>query len=107
MKESCRNPTALYLQLREQMAEMDQRAFVMDAEARGLAEGRTQGFEQGHANGFIEGTEDTKLADIENLMASEGFSATRAMNALKVPEDKRGIYLEKLKEREESEAALA
>ncbi len=57
-----------------------------------LQEGRAEGREEGRA----EGERKTELSSIRNLMESVGWTAQQAMEALKIPEEKRKAYAEQL-----------
>ena len=66
------NPENRYLQLMEQIAELDTRAFIEDAEKRGLQQGIEQGIEKGIEQGIAKGIEkgvDTTLLVINELKA--------------------------------------
>jgi hypothetical protein len=62
-----------------------------------VADGRAQGMAQGMADGMAQGSYNTELSNIRNLMDSMKWTVEQAMDALKVPEEKREKYLEELK----------
>jgi flagellar biosynthesis/type III secretory pathway protein FliH len=62
-----------------------------------IADGRAQGMAQGMADGMAQGSYTTELSNIRNLMDSMKWTVEQAMDALKVPEEKREKYLEELK----------
>ena len=56
----------------------------------GQAEGRAEGEAKGKTKGFLE--------SIKNLAESLNMTADKAMDALKIPENERSFYIEKLNE---------
>lgn len=58
---------------------------------------KNEGREEGLVEGREEGREEERLILIRNVMDSLKLSVEEAMNALKIPEDKRALYLEQLK----------
>ena len=63
---------------------------------RGRIEGRAEGRSEGRAEGRVEGRSEGLLDSIRNLMESMGWGITEAMNALRIPEDERQVYINKL-----------
>ncbi len=55
-------------------------------------DGMTEGLAEGLAQGMTQGQE----RDLRNLMDSLSLTAMQAMDALKIPEGERGMYLERL-----------
>lgn len=58
----------------------------------GFAKGLEQGIEQGTKQGARRGAEQATLASIRNLMRSMSWEASRAMEAIGVPEGERDRY---------------
>ena len=58
----------------------------------GYSEGHATGYNKGHATG----REESRLSDIQSLMDMMNWSAEQAMDALKIPEEKRKIYRDNL-----------
>ena len=62
----------------------------------GIARGREEGLEEGRAEGRQEGAAETMLHSIKSLTESIGVTAEEAMEMLKVPEEKREEFRQKL-----------
>ena len=63
---------------------------------KSMQEGLEQGLERGRSEGRAEGRSEGLLDSIRNLMESMGWGITEAMNALRIPEDERQVYINKL-----------
>ena len=65
--------------------------------SKGVEEyGRLIGRQQGLQEGLKEGLKEGILSSIINLMDSMGWSAERAMDALKIPESEQRLYFYEL-----------
>ena len=71
-------------------------ALVKKSMQEGLEQGLEQGLERGRSEGRAEGRSEGLLDSIRNLMESMGWGITEAMNALRIPEDERQVYINKL-----------
>lgn len=63
---------------------------------KGIEQGIEQGIEKGMEKGMEKGIEKGIFSSIKNLMISLGFSLEESMNALRIPENERGTYIELL-----------
>ena len=61
-----------------------------------IAEEREEGRAEGRAEGFAEGEQNTTIAAIRNIMSAFGISVEKAMDSLKVPQEKRATYMSML-----------
>lgn len=58
-------------------------------------EGHKEGRQEGHKEGLREGRQETILLNIKNLMDSAGWTAEKAMDTLKIPQDQRtALYMD-------------
>ena len=60
------------------------------SEAKGIEKGRKKGRAEGRTGGFLE--------SIKKMVENFNVSASKAMDVLEIPENKRSFYIEKLKE---------
>lgn len=63
-----------------------------EAREEGLADGRAVGLEEGRAAGRAEGRQAATQEAVRSLMATMGWDAVRAMDALGIPVDQRTCY---------------
>ena len=61
---------------------------------QGMQRGIQQGIQQGVQQGVQQGNRQTKLDDLQNLMAATGWDLNRSMDVLKIPEADRSGYVE-------------
>ena len=64
----------------------------------GRQEGLQKGLQEGRQKGLMEGKHETRLLDIINLMDCMGWTAERAMDALKIPRNQRAALFAGLSE---------
>ena len=62
----------------------------------GLKQGLEQGLEQGREQGLEQGSEMSLIQSVKALMETQKMTKEEAFNALKVPEEKRAYYLQKI-----------
>ena len=65
---------------------------LLEAENRGIQEGKQEGIQQGIKEGIQKGT----LQSLVNVMKSLSLDADRAMDALNIPMEERGLYRSQL-----------
>ncbi len=63
---------------------------------QGISQGIKQGISQGIEQGISQGERKTELSSIRNLMETLHLTAQQAMDALKIPVEKRKSYVEQL-----------
>ena len=69
---------------------------MSDARVEGIEEGKIEGKKEGRKEGRKEGIFQTTLKNLRSLMETTGFNIEQAMNALKVPEKDRAMYMSKI-----------
>lgn len=74
--------------------EMEQ--IYLEGEKRGIEKVFQESFEKGFQEGFKKGFAETLISNIKNVMATLGMSIEEAMNALMIPENERGTYIDLL-----------
>lgn len=67
-----------------------------EAWQEGLQEGRQKGLQEGRQKGLQEGKHEMRLLDIKNLMNCMGWTAEKAMDALKIPRNQRSVLYTRL-----------
>lgn len=66
--------------------------------AEGIAEGRAKGMAEGRAEGMAEGITQALSESVRALIGTLGFTCDQAMDALKIPQDKRPSVLSALEQ---------
>ena len=72
--------------------------FVEECMQKGMQQGMQQGMQKGMQQGMQKGMQQSTLEHLRSLMRSEGWSVSRAMDALMLPQDERASYLKMLQE---------
>ena len=69
---------------------------LLEAENRGIQKGKHEGIQEGIQEGIKEGIQKGTLQSLVNVMKSLSLDADRAMDALNIPMEERGLYRSQL-----------